>query len=378
MTSPVLTDSEWLALAEADAADDRSAVVHDGVPPEQLCCDTTVRPLPDGTWVTIQLGLGHTEPLPANRVCMSRSLDEGRTWSPMSPIDLGVKSREPDTALCPSELQVHNGRAMMVVSTHNGGFGEWRTFFTYSADSCRTWSPLSPAPGRLAERTFIRNTLVTRDGRLLMPFQHYLKCDAAAARISNGRFFHRPHNPRNGVIISADAGQTWSEHGDIRLTADDNYHGWAESNVVELSDGRIAMMIRGDGLGGMLWSAESRDGGRSWPALATRTGVPNPGSKATLYGLGGDTVAMLHNPNPKHRSPLALWISFDGMQTWPYRRVLVAESCDAGGNLNYPDGFVSADGRYLNFAFDDNRHRCVFYAARLPELSSAVCCSQAR
>lgn len=138
----------------------------------------------------------------------------------------------------------------------------------------------------------------------------------------------------------------------------------------KLADGRIAMIIRADGLGGVLYYAESTDGGRTWPAFARKSDIPNPGSKATLYGLGGDTVALLHNPNPKHRSPLALWISYDGLKSWPYRRVLVAESSDGPqGWLNYPDGFVSADRRYLHFAFDDNRHRAVFYGATLPPLA---------
>lgn len=98
------------------------------------------------------------------------------------------------------------------------------------------------------------------------------------------------------------------------------------------------MEIRADRLGGVLYYAESSDGGKSWPAFATKTAIRNPGSKATLYGLGGETVALLHNPNPKHRSPMSLWISFDGMTTWPYRRVLQAESCDGPkGRMNYPD-----------------------------------------
>jgi hypothetical protein len=61
-------------------------------------------------------------------------------------------------------------------------------------------------------------------------------------------------------------------------------------------------------------------------------------------------------------------IFFDGLKTWPYRRVLVPESCDKGGRLNYPDGFISEDGQFLSFAFDDNRHRCVFYQAKLPAM----------
>ena len=164
-------------------------------------------------------------------------------------------------------------------------------------------------PGRLKERTFIRNHIVTRDGRIIIPFQHYIGPDAEQDKAPLERAFT---NPRNGVLVSGDGGKTWSEHGDIRLTDNDRYFGWVENNLAELSDGRIAMIIRADGLGGVLYSAESKDGGKTWLEFAMKTEIPNPGSKATLHPLGGDAVAMLHNPNPKHRSPLALWISFDG------------------------------------------------------------------
>ena len=33
-----------------------------------------------------------------------------------------------------------------------------------------------------------------------------------------------------------------------------------------------------------------------------------------------------------------------------------------------PDGFVSQDKQWLHFAFDDNRHRAVYYSAKLPSL----------
>lgn len=349
-----------------DATDDRTAIIFAGDGDDRLACDTTLRKMPDGSWAMVMLCFGHTEPLPANRIGISRSGDEGRSWSPVIPIDLGVKAKDGSRAVVPSELMVNGDRCTMVVSTHNGGFGDWKTFFTHSDDSGKTWSELIPAPGRTAERTFIRNRIVTQDGRLMMPYQHYLHTDENAKAISKGRKFHTPRNPRNGVIISQDGGNTWTVHGDIRLSKKDNYDGWAENNIVELADGKIAMIIRADGLGGVLYYAESTDGGLTWPEMARKTDIPNPGSKATLYGLGGDAVALLHNPNPKHRSPLSLWVSYDGLKTWPYRRVLVPESVDKGGRLNYPDGFVSADGRFLHFAFDDNRHQAVYYGARLP------------
>jgi Neuraminidase (sialidase) len=255
----------------------------------------------------------------------------------------------------------------MFVATHDGTFADWKEWMTQSDDSGRTWNALKPAPGRLHDRTFIRNAIVSREGRILLPFQHYTNVGETRS-ISKDRRFSPPQDPRNGVLISSDGGETWTEHGDIRVSNDHHYHGWAENNIVELADGRIAMIIRADRLGGVLYYAESTDGGRTWPKLATKTEIPNPGSKATLYALGGDAVAILHNPNPRHRSPLALWISYDGMKTWPYRRVLVGESSDGPkGSLNYPDGFVSSDRQWLHFAYDDNRHRAILHSVKLPQ-----------
>ncbi len=366
----VRPDPVWRQQADEHARQDRRVIVFDGKSPDQLACDTTLRLMPDGSWVMIMLGGDDTEPMPRNRVFITRSYDEAKTWSPMKSINLGVKARQPNTALVPSELMVHSDRCTMFVATHDGTFANWKEWMTHSDDSCRTWSKLEPAPGRLRDRTFIRNHIVTRDGHILLPFQHYLRV-AATRTISKNRRFSPPTNPRNGVLMSADGGKTWAEHGDIRLSTNNGYHGWAENNIVELSDGRIAMIIRADGLGGVLYYAESTDGGRTWPKFARKTTIPNPGSKATLYSLGEDPVALLHNPNSRHRSPLALWVSFDGMRTWPYQRVLVPESCDGPqGQLNYPDGFVGADKQWLHFAFDDNRHRAVYVGARLPDPNS--------
>jgi predicted neuraminidase len=356
-TVPGSTD--WDTQASHDARQDVTRVVFDGKSPDRLACDTTLRAMPDGSWVIVMLGGGDREPLPANGIWISRSADCGKTWTPMTAVDLGVKRRDPNCAIVPSELMVHGGRCTLFLSTHDGKFGDWKSWYTHSDDSCRSFGALIPAPGELHKSTFLRNHIVTRDGRLMVPYQHYLG--------ERG-----PRNPRNGVIVSADGGRTWTSHGAIRIAAQDDYSGWAENNIVELADGRIAMILRADRLGGVLFQAESCDGGRTWPEFAVKSQIPNPGSKATLYPLGGNAVALLHNPNAAHRSPLALWVSFDGLKTWPYRRVLVPQSCDGPkGWLNYPDGFVSGDRQFLHFAFDDNRHRAVYFGAKLPPLSAA-------
>jgi hypothetical protein len=357
----------WTEQVAVDAKQDRTTIIFDGKSPDKMVCDTTLRELPDGSWVLFMLAGGDTEPSPKNYTGITCSTDEGKTWTPLQAFDVGFSREGTTIGQGPTELMVYSGRCTLFFSTHSKHWSDnWKSWFIQSVDSCKTWSKPESIPGRLQNRTFIRNHIVARDGRILVPFQHYIGPDAEQTKPPLERAFT---NPRNGVLISRDGGKTWNEHGNIRLTTNDHYFGWAENNIVELSDGCIAMIIRGDGLGGVLYYAESKDGGRTWPEFATKTDIPNPGSKATLYPLGGDNVALLHNPNPKHRSPLALWISFDGMKTWPYRRVLVPESCDGPkGRLNYPDGFVSNDKQFLHFAFDDNRHRAVYYGAKLPKL----------
>lgn len=358
---------DWAQQAAADAKEDTTRVAYDGVTPNRMVCDTTLRELPDGSWIFFMLAGGDTEPSPLNYTGVTRSHDRGKTWTPLERFDVGFP-REGDTiGQGPTELMIRDGRCTLFFSTHAKHWNTgWRSWFLTSDDSFKTWSRPVEVPGRLKERTFIRNHIVTRDGRLIVPFQHYIGPDDEREKPPLERAFT---NPRNGVLISRDGGKTWTEHGNIRLTENDRYFGWAENNLAELSDGRIAMIIRADKLGGVLYYAESRDGGVTWPEFAVKSEIPNPGSKATLHPLGGDAVALLHNPNPSQRTPLALWISFDGLKTWPYQRVLVPESSDGPkGRLNYPDGFVSADRRWLHFAYDDNRHRAVVYSAKLPPL----------
>lgn len=360
-------ERDWVQQAARDAKQDRKSIPYDGQKPHSMVCDTTLRQLHDGSWVLFLLAGGDTEPSPENYTGLTRSTDQGRTWTPLEAVNVGFPRSGKTIGQGPTELIVRGKRATLYFSTHSHHWrNDWRSWTISSEDGCRTWSQPVPVPGRLQNRTFIRNHIVTRDGRILLPFQHYIGSESEAAKPPLERALT---NPRNGILSSSDGGRTWTEHGNIRLTTDDKYFGWAENNIVELSDGRIAMIIRGDKLGGVLYYAESTDGGRTWPEFAVKSAIPNPGSKATLYGLGGDNVALLHNPNPSHRSPMALWISFDGLKTWPYQRVLVPESVDGPkGRMNYPDGFVSKDKRWLHFAFDDNRHRAVHYSARLPKL----------
>lgn len=372
----IAPDPVWSAQALKDAQEDFTSVPYDGVTPNKMVCDTTLRELPDGSWVLFMLAGGDFEPSPENYVGLTRSRDRGKTWTPLEAVDVGFPRQGKTMGQGPTELMTIGGVSTLFFSTHSQTWGrDWQSWMIRSADGCKTWSRPEPVPGALGQFTFMRNHIVTRDGRILISTQHYdgppagVPAPGPEEKPWHKALFHYVSHPRNGVLMSQDGGKTWTEHGRVRLTPNQRYHGWAENSIVELANGTVAMIIRGDRLGGMLYQAVSKDGGRTWPEYASVTEIPNPGSKATLYSLGGDTVALLHNPNSRHRSPMALWISFDGMKTWPYQRVLQAQSCDGPkANMNYPDGFVSADRQWLHFAFDDNRHRAVHYSAKLPPL----------
>lgn len=367
---------KWAQQAAADAKQDRSVVAYDGLSPNKLVCDTTLRVMPDGSWALFMLAGDDFEPSPKNYIGLTRSTGHGKTWTPLQPIDTGLPREGKTSGQGPTEIMVRDGVCTLFFATHSKTWGiDWQSWWIRSKDNCKTWTKPALLPGRLANNTFIRPHIVTRDGRILIPFQHYLGPGPDVPpppdekKPWHGLLRHYVCAPRMGVLMSEDGGKTWTEYGNVQLNDDPRYHGWAEPAIVELADNRIVMLIRADRLGGVLYRADSTDGGRTWPTFAKKTEIPNPGSKASLFSLGGDAVALLHNPNPKHRSPLALWVSFDGMKTWPYKRVLVPESCDGPkGRLNYPDGFVSEDGEWLHFAFDDNRHRAVYYGAKLPPI----------
>jgi hypothetical protein len=342
-----------------------------------MVCDTVPRVLPDGRIALYFLAGGKTEPSPDNYIGVIHSNDNGDTWSTLEPVNIGFPRSGNTIGQGPTEVLVVDNRITMFFATHAKHWNtSWRSWTAVSEDNGKTWQKPQPLPGRLEAATFMRPYIITRDKRIVIPFQHYLgKLDDQNFEVvKRNRDNSEPYptpviNSRNGVLISQDGGKTWSEHGNIRCPIPDNTHLWAEPAIVEPVKDRIVMLIRPVWGGGtFLYKAESNDGGLTWSEVAEVTDIPNPSSKTALFLLAENTVALLHNPNSHHRSPMALWISFDGMKTWAYKRVIVAESVDGPkGRLNYPEGYVSADRQWLNFAFDNNRHQAVFVRAKLPD-----------
>lgn len=216
----------------------------------------------------------------------------------------------------------------------------------------------------MPRRAFVRNRYVASWGDWYLPCQNYDTVeDWTIAPHADGSFKH----PLNGVLISNNQGKSWQVSPGIA-----GAKGWAENNLVELSDGSMAMLIRSDGDGCLLRS-DSTDRGRTWTD-PVRTDIPNPGSKARLHRFSDGRILLVHNPNAQtrhpssrpqaacQRNPLAIWISDDDMKTWSVKRVLA----DFPGMLAYPDGMLDEAGNMLHIAFDYNRHDVIYWGAELP------------
>lgn len=339
---------------------DEMSLVYRGQMPNLFCCDTMLRVMPNGEWLCLFLSGGYREPQPDNSVYGCRSTDRGKSWS--SP-ELLI-SNSPALATVPSEVMVVDGRVTVFLSTHDSNYEwtNWESWYSVSDDSGYTWSKMHPVPHH-GERTFVRNALWTRGGDLVLPWAwNRGDClanyeDSADKLVATGSPGSDPMT-YNGAFVSHDRGATFECSDPIESPGDT-----PESNVAELADSTLVMLIRADGTG-VLYRSDSVDGGLTWCA-AYPTDIPNPGSKFRLHVLSDGRVLLVHNPSndPEVRWPLSLWISNDDMKSWAYQRDVVTFP----GQLAYPDGFVDEGEEYLHFVFDYNRHDVIYVGARLPK-----------
>ena len=344
---------------------EKHVVVYDGVKPDKWCVSTgTVRPLADGRLAAFFFCGGLKEPSPENTGVVCYSSDDGDTWTAPVTTEFGFP-REGHTIsqAITTVFPLKDGRLLVFLRTHGGNHrGDWRSWYGFTSDGGKTVTDVKPLPAPLEKSTYIRTCLRRKDGALVAVSQHYT---------DDKPLLH----PVLGAIISKDEGRTWSAYGRMELPDLDPQHTiWAEPTIAELSDGRIVMLIRHGRMGHKcLFRAYSDDGGETWPAVAEKTDIPNPSSRVVLVALGGDRLALLHNASPHKRMPLSLWISEDGTKTWSYKRTLLSHNCDntktsgALHGLNYPEAFLSSDGKWLYAVFDNCRHRCDFMKIRLPE-----------
>ena len=110
---------DWETQAAGDAKHDRTTVAYDGVTPNKMVCDTTLRELPDGSWILFMLAGGDTEPSPLNYTGVTRSHDHGTTWKPLEAFDAGFPREGKTIGQGPTELMIRDGRSTLFFGTHS-------------------------------------------------------------------------------------------------------------------------------------------------------------------------------------------------------------------------------------------------------------------
>jgi len=329
---------------------------------DSLSCEPLLKRTANGELLCICQCDGVTEPAPENRVYAFHSKDNGQTWSKKESI-----YPEDGNAVYCTELSVNGDEITAYLTIHNGGFFGWDCCMMKSFDNGYTWTSYGPPP-HFPNYTFLRQTLKTRDRRLLQSYQYYPSKEkyplpedelkvvwAKEYHIALSDHYDTPYC-ESGVLESTDGGKTWQRFAACRMPKEPYGWTWSEPTIAELSNGTIAMLTRWNN-SGRTYRCDSPDGGHTWGQLYA-TDIPNPSNKSFLFGLDSGRIALVHTPhvNSKYgRYPLELWISDDDMKTWSSKTVLT----DFPGTYSYTDGFYE-DG-HIHFVIEHNRHSILYF-----------------
>lgn len=329
---------------------------------DTLCCEPILRRMPNGELLCVCQCGGSMEPHPDNRVYYFLSADGGKTWSEKKSI-----IRELGVAVYCTDVSVINGVVTAYLTLHTGAFLDWKCFTVKSRDNGHTWEEAGPPPV-FTEYTFLRGTIVLKNGNIVQAYQHYPVTKEEHDRIMFTEYPDKcitanTKTPycESGVLISSDGGRTFERSVACRMDMKKGWI-WSEPTVAELSDGSLVMLMRKDG-DGWLWRCDSYDGGKTWTE-AERTDIPNPTNKPKLISMDKNRIALLNTPNNAgidennaytDRFPFEIWISTDNLKSFKHKIALIGERA----SYSYSDGFYEND--HLLFTIEKNRKSIIFF-----------------
>jgi sialidase-1 len=291
---------------------------------------------------------------------LKRSLDNGRTWTPLQVIaDYGKNTNDTDVyptyGLTNPIARVAAGDAALLLDRTNGRI--WVIYdngayiksrrhnralkleLRYTDDDGLTWSLAvdieAKNPGlRPAGTDFmaspgngIQLASGPHAGRLIFPA--YIWADPYYST----------------VIYSDDHGKTWHRGGNAAP-------GGGEIQVAETHDGRLLATIRNNTFPekGVRFFNTSEDGGETWGTpyyqTFTQAALPDPKCQASILkpppaeGINTDLLILSNAADAASRTKMTLRISYDQGQTWPVSNLVYAGSSAYSSLTTLPSGEV--------------------------------------
>ncbi|MFH1919586.1 MAG: SUMF1/EgtB/PvdO family nonheme iron enzyme [Planctomycetota bacterium] len=254
-------------------------------------------------------------------------------WEPASPFwDAPDRNDHAPAMWSDRRGTIYHFNALSIAAT----WGSPATVMRTSTDSGATWSVARLImPEHALHHMPVESVFQTREGHLIVP------CDA----VTGG-------NGGTAVLISSDGGKTWVDPGEGKPQPDFQDGGsgaWIagiHAGIVQLADGRLMAMGRGDTINGHMPKSISADLGKTWTYSASPFPPLGGGQRLAHLRLKQGPIFFASfakkmmipdaSGNERECSGLFAALSFDEGETWPVRRLITddapAREVDGGGN----------------------------------------------
>lgn len=237
-----------------------------------------IKKFKNGVMICLFLSGGKTEPEIANVVKISRSFDDGKTWTKPETL-FSLKERG---CWCP-EIFSDEDVTFCCVNTYSGTwrreyYRELQTYRSFTEDGINFTEPVSFPCG--LNGVSLRQGIKMSNGEWLFPMYWSEVTYDFEYTVDSGKIYGEDRFPfRCGFAISSDKGNTFARYG--YLKADRSL--W-EPACAEFEDGRIICLMRYNGAP-ILYMSESFDFGRTW-SNPCATDIPNANTKIVMFKIG--------------------------------------------------------------------------------------------
>jgi sialidase-1 len=276
---------------------------------------------------------------------LRRSTDGGQTWDEQQVlVDDGVNTVDNPCFIVDAKrgavhlmYQIGYARAYVKTSRDDGATWSPPQEITSAFEEFRTrdgypWQVIAMGPG---------HGITLRSGRLAVPV--WLATDKR----------HRPSI--STTIYSDDQGKTWHA-GEVIVETTDETPNPSETELVELSDGRVLANVRNESKRHRRLFSISHDGATGWSKPEFQDALYEPicmGGNAAIVDSDGKTTSLLYSspdsgpgagPTGKEgnreRRNLTVRLSDDDGKTWPVSRVVDAGPSGYSDMAAGPDGTI--------------------------------------